>query len=563
MEPNISEVSTDVLIIGGGAAACSAAIEAAKFHCKVTLVDKGVLGRSGSSPTSGAAIAVPIGHEDPTDNPDLHFRDSIEGGAYVNDPNLIRIVVDEGSELVKTLEEVGVQFIRSKKGGYLQNQGLGHSYPRSVSPKGGSMVVMAALRKEVFARGVQVHERQVVLSLLKSRDRVVGAVAISLREEDLTVYRARTVVLAAGSATGLFKYRSANYVTTGDGYVLAYREGARLANQEFGEFTVIPKIGDLVISSNGISPFVGTGTHIINAAGERFLQRYDSARMERTTRARLVQAVFTEMVEGRGPVYNDARHFDQEMWEKMESKGMGILVKLKSLGLDYKKDLFEWVPALHTCLGGAIMNERAQTDVPGLYAAGEGTNVQGANRLSGNAWTQCLVFGRRAGRYAALEALQDRSPLSPIQRDEVRRIAGEVAQTWSDQGVTPVRLVQEIRDVCWNAISVARSQEGILQGLERLAEIKERRIKVTNHEQLIAAFDVKNLLAAGEMISKAALARTETRGQHYRTDFPNLQDPEWRRWIVIHDADGRMEVSLMPIPQLVDKYPQCSGSELL
>ncbi|MBI3076220.1 MAG: FAD-binding protein, partial [Deltaproteobacteria bacterium] len=210
-------------------------------------------------------------------------------------------------------------------------------------------------------------------------------------------------VLAAGSATRLFKYASANFQTTGDAQALGFRVGAPLVNMEFVEFTVIPKVAQKIISTGGISPFTGRGSHIRNGLGERIMETYDPVRLERTTRAQLVRAIDREIREGRGPIWNDSSHFTEELWQEFHTSSPEVLDRLKAAGLEYRRAPFEWVPAMHTCLGGFLIDERGETAVPGLYASGEcAATIHGANRLSGNATTECLVFGKRAGRHAAL-----------------------------------------------------------------------------------------------------------------------------------------------------------------
>ena len=302
MSDSVPTTDCDVLIIGGGLAACMAALEASKRNMDVVLVDKGRLGRSGSSPTSGGVPQAAFAHADPRDSKDQHFRDTILGGDYIPNQKIVRAIVDEVTDRVIELEEMGLHFKKTPDGKqFYQEKRLGSSYARSCPPVGGSVGMLGSLRKEVFNREVQVHQWTMVTKLLRQNGRVTGAFGINVQKGTYHAYRARAVVLAGGSAIAIQKYTSANFLTTGDAYVAAFDIGAPLANLEFLEFTLIPAPGGEAISMAGLSPFTSKGGRFFNALNERFLERYDPERLEGTTRAILVGATYKEMLEGRGP----------------------------------------------------------------------------------------------------------------------------------------------------------------------------------------------------------------------------------------------------------------------
>jgi succinate dehydrogenase/fumarate reductase flavoprotein subunit len=380
----------DVLIIGGGLAACMAAIEAAKRGVDVVLVDKGRLGRSGSSPTSGGVPQAAFAHADPRDSKEIHFKDTVVGGEYIPHQKIVRAVVSEITDKIVELEEIGLHFKRAADGKFYQEKRLGSSYARSVPPIGGSVCMMGTLRKEVFNREVTVQQWVMITKLFRKGDRVIGALGIHVQTGEVFLYRAKAIILAAGSAVGLQKYTSANFHTTGDAYVAAFNIGAELANLEFLEFTLIPAPKGLTIPMAGLSPFTSKGGRFLNASGERFLEKYDPERLEGTTRAVLVQATYKEMLAGHGPIFIDPSFIPDDKWD--DEIAFEYAPKLSAAGIDCRRDRFEWVPALHTFLGGLLVNENSETGIAGLFAAGESaTGMHGANRLSGNAVAAAMV----------------------------------------------------------------------------------------------------------------------------------------------------------------------------
>ncbi|MGH7886371.1 MAG: FAD-dependent oxidoreductase, partial [Candidatus Binatia bacterium] len=538
----------DVLIVGGGLAACMAALEASKRGMEVILVDKGRLGRSGSSPTSGGVPQAAFGNADPRDNKDIHFRDTVVGGDYIPNQKIVRVVVDEITERIIELEEIGLHFKKAADGKHFyQEKRLGSSFPRSVPPIGGSVGMMGTLRKEVLNREVNVQQWTMITKLFRERDRVAGALGVNVQTGDFRRYKARAIILAAGSAVGLQKFTSANFHTTGDGYVAAFDIGAELANLEFLEFTLIPAPKGITVPMAGLSPFTSKGGRFLNAAGERFLEKYDPERLEGTTRAILVQATYKEMLAGRGPICIDPSFIADEKWD--DEIQFEYAPKLSAAGIDCRRDRFEWVPALHTFLGGLLINENCETTIPGLFATGESsTGMHGSNRLSGNAIASCMVLGARAGKYAArfanansFEAIDDAQIAAEISR--VESFKGE-------SGLSPYDIEQKIKELAWSSAGVVRNRKGLEAGVNGFEEIRRAKIaKVKGNDQRswIKALECANLACVGEMVTRSALARNESRGQHYRDDFPTL-DKAPPKWVKLRKNGDRIECRSEPIP---------------
>ncbi|MBI4522850.1 MAG: FAD-dependent oxidoreductase [Deltaproteobacteria bacterium] len=541
-------VECDVLIIGGGLAACMAALEAAKRGVRVSLVDKGRLGRSGSSPTSGGVPQAAFGHADPRDNKEMHFKDTVIGGEFLSRQKIVRAMVDEVTARVVELEEIGVRFKKQDDGKkFYQEKRLGSSYARSVPPLGGSVGMLGTLRKEVFNREVDVHQWLMITKLFKDNDRVTGALGIDVQTGHFSLFKAKAIVLAAGSAIALQKYTSANFLTTGDAYLAAFDIGAKLANLEFLEFTLIPAPKGLAIPMAGLSPFTSKGGRFFNSLGERFLEKYDPERLENTTRAMIVSSTYKEMREGRGPIYMDPSFIPDEKWDAEIT--FEYAPKLAKAGIDCRTEKFEWVPALHTFLGGISINERCETGIEGLYASGESsTGTHGANRLSGNAIASCLVLGARSGKFATHFALgRDYGSI-----DE-RNVSEEIARIESfkgDEGLNPFEVETEIQDLAWGSVGVVRNEGGLKSGVSRFEEIRKEKVprsKGKDLRRLVKALECGNLALVGEMVARSALERKESRGQHSREDYPIRDDKNWLKWVKVYKKDESVACEIEPI----------------
>lgn len=548
MDP-VPTTDCDVLIIGGGLAACMAALEASKRNMDVVLVDKGRLGRSGSSPTSGGVPQAAFGHADPRDSKEMHFRDTVVGGDFIPDQKIVRAIVEDVTQRVVELEEMGLRFKKTPDGlKFYQEKRLGSSFARSCPPVGGSVGMLGSLRKEVFNREVQVHQWTMVTKLFRGDGRVTGAFGVNVQTGAYRAYRARAVVLAAGSAIAIQKYASANFLTTGDAYAAAFDAGASLANLEFLEFTLIPAPGGEAISMAGLSPFTSKGGRFFNALGERFLERYDPERLEGTTRAILVGAAYKEMLEGRGPVYLDPSYIPDEKWD--DEIQFEYCPKLAKAGVNGRSDRFEWVPALHTFLGGLHIDERCETGVEGLYASGESaTGTHGSNRLSGNAIASAFALGGRSGKFAAIHAADaELTDLDPSETEaEVRRIEAFEGEG----GLDPTELQREIRETAWESTGVVRNERGLTAGLDRFREIRREkvpRLKAANVRDLVKALECSNLSRVGEMVARCALERRESRGQHTREDYPDRDDANCLTWITVEKDGDDIKTVAKPIP---------------
>jgi succinate dehydrogenase/fumarate reductase flavoprotein subunit len=462
--------------------------------------------------------------------------------------------VNEVTDRVLELEEIGLHF-KKQEGGqkFYQEKRLGSSYARSLPPIGGSVGMLGTLRKEVLNREVEVHQWTMITKLFNDGDRASGAVGVNIQTGELSLYRAKAIVLAAGSAIALEKYTSANFLTTGDAYTAAFEAGAKLANLEFLEFTLVPAPGGLTIPMAGLSPFTSKGGRFFNALGERFLEKYDPERLETTTRALIVTSTYKEMLEGRGPIYMDPSFIPDEKWD-MEMT-YEYAPKLAKAGVDCRNDKFNWVPALHTFLGGVLVDDHCAADgVQGLYASGESsTGTHGANRLSGNAIASCLVMGARSGKFATQFA--SANDYGAVDEGALEQEIDRLGSFKGDGGLDPFGVEAEIKNIAWENVGVLRNASGLARGIERFMEIRREKIPRTRGKDIrgwIKALECANLARVGEMVARSASERTETRGQHSREDYPRRDDQNWLKWVQVYKDGEEIRCTAEPIPFKAD-----------
>lgn len=520
-------ISTDVLIIGSGAAACMAALEATKYHVDILLVDQGRLGRSGSSATAGAGTAAAFGHtvlgeKGNPDTPRQHFEDIVRKGRYLSDQKLVRILVEEIRDIIPRLIEIGIPYEMTVDGLFYQNQGVGQTYARNCTPKGNGAIVTEILLKETGFRGVSFLERTRIIKLFKNNNRVVGALGINALKKKLYFISAKSIIIAAGSATALQNYASASFKTTGDSFWLAYDAGADLSNMEILEFSFVPLLDQKAVPCGGSTQLTSRGSRFYNSLGQRFMEKYNPGTLEKTTRAVLISAFYREMKAGRGPVYMDCASIAPELWRNWEKIGHPFLNFMKAAGIDYETGRVHLVPALHCFLGGIVIDQWGGTGVEGLYAAGEATTgIHGAVRLGGNAFAECFVFGKRAGAQAATEAIKLGN--AAIDENEVGSYFNALANTDSKNGATDLTAnLDKVKDMAWRTIGVVRNRPELLKGFEFFEEMVRQvpEYKVFNADELNLKVTLRNLSLTAALSSRASLAREETRGGHDREDFP-------------------------------------------
>ncbi|HWO43548.1 MAG TPA: fumarate reductase/succinate dehydrogenase flavoprotein subunit [Candidatus Eisenbacteria bacterium] len=580
----------DVVVIGAGGAGLRAAIEASAQGVKTALVCKSLLGKAHTVMAEGG-IAAALGNVYPEDNWKVHFRDTMRGGKLLNNWRMAQIHAQEAPERVLELEEWGALFDRTKDGLILQRDFGGHRYARlaHVGDRTG-LEMIRTLQQHAVHKGIDVYMECTVQRLLTDGGRIAGAFGYWRESGKFILFRSKAVVLATGGGGKAWKVTSNSWEYTGDGVAMALDAGAELMDMEFIQFhptgMVWPPSVRGILVTEGVR---GDGGTLKNNKGERFMFRYipeffkaetaetekeadawyEDKRNNRRTpdllpRDEVARAINAEVKAGRGTphggVYLDiaSRRPADYIMRRLPS----MYHQFKELAdVDITKEPMEVGPTCHYAMGGVRVDaDTAATSVPGLYAAGEvAAGLHGANRLGGNSLSDLLVFGRRAGLYAAQYAKSFTGPIS-ISNDQVEAYARELLAPFDDRGgENPYTLHAELQECMQNLVGIIRVEAELKQALDKIRDLKRRARQVTvqGHRQYNPgwhlALDLHALLSFSEAAALAAIERKESRGGHTRDDYPN-SDPKFARVnIVIRKAKDGLAVSHEPLPEMPEE----------
>ena len=600
--PEFQRFSYDVLVIGAGGAGLRAAIEAGAAGAKVGVVCKSLLGKAHTVMAEGG-IAAALGNVDDRDNWRVHFADTMRGGQYLNNWRMAELHAKEAPECVRELEAWGALFDRTTDGKILQRNFGGHRYPRlaHVGDRTG-LEMIRTLQDHGIHTGMEVHMECTVLSLLLDGDRIAGACGYDREKGRFQLWEAKAVVLATGGIGRAFKVSSNSWEYTGDGLALAYRAGAELQDMEFVQFHPTGMVWPISVSGILVTEGVrGEGGVLRNSEGRRFMfddipdlykeQTADSeeegwrytqgdknARRppELLTRDHVARCINREVKAGRGSphggVFLDISWIKQRMpksEEHIKRKLPSMYHQFKQLAdLDITKEPMEVGPTTHYMMGGIRVDGDSQmSNVPGLFAAGEAAaGLHGANRLGGNSLSDLVVFGRRAGRFAAEFANANR----PVTIDEEElQTAATAALTPFDRGPAgenPYQIQYDLQETMQDLVGIVRVESEMQQALDAIGQLRaraERTGTAGNREYnngWHTAIDIGNMMIVSEAITRAALLRKESRGAQFREDFPN-KDSEWGKYniVISRSADGEMQVekrALAPLPDELNKVIQ-------
>jgi succinate dehydrogenase / fumarate reductase flavoprotein subunit len=595
---NYETFEHDVLIIGAGGAGLRAAIEASAAGVRVGLVCKSLLGKAHTVMAEGG-IAAALANVDERDNWKVHFADTMRGGQYVNQWRMAELHAKEAPDRVRELEAWGAVFDRTKDGRILQRHFGGHKYPRlaHVGDRTG-LEMIRTLQDHGVHQGIDVHMEHTILSLLKDGNRVVGAFGYERERGRFKIFRAKAVVLATGGIGRAYKITSNSWEYTGDGHALAYEAGAELIDMEFIQFhptgMVWPPSVMGILVTEGVR---GEGGILVNNDGKRFMfeaipgnyqaqtadseeegwrycQGHKDARRppELLTRDHVSRCIVREIKEGRGSthggVYLDISWIKQKMpnaAEHIKRKLPSMYHQFKQLAdIDITEQPMEVGPTTHYIMGGVRVDPDTQMSrLPGLFAAGEcAAGINGANRLGGNSLSDLLVFGKRAGEFAAIFARENQH--GQINTDEIDRVAREALAPFErGNGENPYSIQKDLQESMQNLVGIVRTETEMREALEAIDSFKTRAEKtaVTGNREYNpgwhTALDLKNLLTVSEAITRAALKRKESRGAQFREDYPD-KDERFSKvnTIVSKSADGSMQVRLEPLPGIPEYLKQ-------
>lgn len=550
-------IETDVLVIGGGIAGAMAAIAARDYPIRVTLVDKSSFGRSGC-----ASVASGVWHcYLPGDDFELWYKEYVESGMPLVDQKLLKKHILESAKIVHKLDQWGVKWVKDAKGNFARSKATGDSVPRNAMLAEGGPQMMLAIRKEALRRGVIAINKVMVTNLLTSdgkyptRGKVIGAIGLGVNTGEVYIFKAKATILACGGIKGL-AYAKAGQTSmmpknlTGDGYAMAYRVGAELMNVDlfFGGNSLIIKGFSCAPSMNLL---LGSGAKFTNGLGERFMEKYDPVRKESAHRWLTCLAVAKEYKEGKGPVTLDCTHMTAEQIKLAKDVVPIIMETLEKGGVDVTKQKIvyetEYTNAIHG-IGGVKTNEEGETSIAGLYVAGASTLVTLPHvPLSGSAISG-LHTGESAAEHSLIGSIADTG--TEVVEQIKRLKADMLAPMDIKDGIKFDEIQEKVANVVREDIGIFLHEERLKKAAEKLAAIGKQMAKVRarDYHELAKVISIGNLVKVLELAVLAARRRTESRESFVREDYPDTDNINWLKCILLRREDDKVKFWEEPIP---------------
>lgn len=557
----VKQLETGVLIIGGGMAGLRGAIEAHDSGAKVTIANKGALGRDGGATwMAGAGYEVALY---PPDSVDRHIQDTILAGKFLNNQKLVTEVLRLSPQGLKELAKWGFRLMKDADGKYIQWQMPGHSVMRSMRSYSGhpGPSFARALTDQVRKREIEVVTDVFITDLLTDGDTVVGAFGRDIVSGGFVVIKAKATMLATGGAAACFIINSNGNATLGDGMAMAYRAGAKLMDMEFHQFLPASVLWPLrVAGSDTYKCLTYLYAHLLNNQGERFMERYFPTTKEWSRREQVSRSIAAEVRARKGSphggVWLSLKHQPRNLVDTfMEFNTMDTVIKvIQESGVDFHEDAFEVGTTSHYTQGGCCVNEKCETSLDGLYAIGEvAGGLDGADRLGGNALPFCMAMGTIAGKQAALRA--EKLAVTKVDQSQLKKLQkAALAPLEHADGVSPHEVKGRIKETMETYAKFFRSKESLETGLEIANEIREKSlpdlcVSAKNSRfnlEWVEAMEVRNMTDIAEMTFHAALTRTESRGAHERSDYPK-EDPNWLKNVIVQKVKGEITLNTRPV----------------
>jgi succinate dehydrogenase/fumarate reductase flavoprotein subunit len=573
-QPPVDTITTDILILGSGGAGLFAALHAydANPGAAILIVVKGLMGKSGCTRMVQGGYNVVL---HPSDSLAQHFRDTIEGGAYLNDQELAWTLIKTAPERIRELENrMGCFFDRNPDGTIHQKAFAGQSFDRTVH-RGDltGIEIMTRLMEQVFRRNIPTLEDHRALELLPtpSGDGVAGALLVDIRRGTFLVVRAKATLLATGAGPTMYKMMAPSAEKTTDGLAMAYRIGARMVDMEMVQFHPT----GLLVGDSGMSGTVleeglrGAGGHLFNGRMERFMPKYDPIRLERSTRDIVSRSSYLEIAGGRGSphggVYIDVSHLGAGF---VEQNFPGMVERCRDVGFDLAHEPVEVSPTAHYLMGGVKIDTACHSNLDGLFVAGEDSaGVHGANRLGGNGVACSTVFGGIAGERMAT-SIAGRNMPEVVEAQIHAMIDRIMAPFNGPSGEDVYVLHDELKALMWDKAGLVRTASDLKSAQQALAMIRRRAqaVHLSGSPRLNPEWqdwlNLDSLLTVSDLIIASALERKESRGAHYRSDYPDPDDQQYLRNIYLQRDGEGMRLWLVPV-QFTRLQPPATASSSL
>lgn len=570
---NVDEIrKTDILILGAGAAGMRAAIAAAETGVDVILATKGSAAKSGATPMACPSYQAAFAMEDDRDNPEIAFEDTCFEGRYLGDENLIFALTNEATDRAMDMLEYGVKYRKKENGNFLQVVHPGHSFERNLVILGNGYAMASGLKKECLKYpNIHLIEDFVATKITGGSNSINGVIGLDMRLGKPAAIQAPSIILATGGYSELWRWTDTEPGLTGEGLMLGFNVGAELVDLEMMLFYPTglcypSEVEGTLVQYEGLMTNKYCHGMMLNGNHEPFLPQTDRL----PVRDVMMKLVFREIEEGRasphGGVYVDLRRSPKKPEEIMRIlKALDSLPynQLSDLGIDVLNEPIEVMPVTHYTLGGVRINEWGETNVSGLFAAGEVSgNVHGANRTSGNALAETQVFGRRAGTRAAEFCKNAKvQEISSYEiSEETKRIERFLKE--GDPNFRPLEIKRKIKSIMHRYVHHRRDSAGLNTAILSLKEIRENdlmRMAVTPSHRIYnyeweEALEVEHMVNLSIMVAASALAREESRGHHWRTDFPNMRR-EWEKHTIAKSSgsSGEFEITDAPVIRLKDR----------
>jgi succinate dehydrogenase/fumarate reductase flavoprotein subunit len=562
-------VTTDILVMGGGLAGCIAAVKASSEEGpRVALVDKGYVGKSGSSVFAAGVINVCT----PEDDQDLWIKEIVMRGEYLNDQQWVKILLEETFPLVMEMDRWGQKISgkpilkRDSKGNLQRLRGRGQEFTRVCMLD--ALTMMETLAQKVKHSAVNLFNRVMITDLLVNKGRILGAVGLDYRNNKIIVFVCKALIMAA-SGCGFKSFFIGHKNLTGEAHKAAYENGAILRNFDQANSNTTAKLADV----HGLNLMIGFGGRFINAKGEEFMSRYDPHLGNFASMPTLGLSFCLENESGRGPVYLDLSAVslgNREVIRNLIPEGIAVL---ESIGLDPFAEPIEWIPAFFGSIaqgGGVHIDSTCSSNIDGLFVAGDSScsPIQGTASVGGLNLAFCLVSGERAARHA-LKYIKEIGPAETLSDVEGQLLSAmkKIKQPLRNStGYTPGEVIKKVQDIMLRGdVAYLADEASLIKALHQLAEVKNTisSLIASDSHELVKAMEICSMLTVGEMIIRSKLFRHESRGFSYRKDFPFTDNQNWLKWVMVRKDSSNEEMQVyadvFPTPYVkppVESYPR-------